>query len=192
MTIPDYALYGLLVLIPFLYSILSRMAGGGVISLPKLLGRLPEGLISAGTTLAGYLLHTNPALALAQFLTSYFGIETGHGTAYTMGRNPGIAQSGRKQFLSKLVDPICKAFKKPLGGTFYSWLFMGLKGLWIGLAAFPCGIALAVLWPLAYEIGWQCRERKLLNRYGPTEIGEYVSGFFYGLCVSGSILYWLL
>lgn len=192
MTITDYALYGLLVLIPFLYAILGRMAGGGIVALPKLLDRLPEVLIAAGTTLAGYMLHLNPALALAQFFTSYFGIETGHGTAYSMGRNPGIAQSGRKQFLSKLVDPVCKALNKPLGGTFYSWLFMGLKGLLIGLSAFPCGIALAVLWPLAYEIGWQCRERQILKQMRPTEIGEYVSVFFYGLCLSGSILYWLV
>lgn len=117
-------------------------------------------------------------------------METGHGTAYTMGRLPATAQSGRKQTLSWVVDPLCKAVGAPLGGSFYCWLFMGLKGLLIGLPLFPLGLVLAVLWPLAYEIGWFATERsgKIRSKMGATEIGEWITGGFTGLIIAISPL----
>lgn len=173
-----------LLLIPYMTAT-SRLSGGGLGAdrLPKHLSRLPEILFGAGFGTTIFVTSGNwfPA-ALAAFW-AFAWMETGHGTAYTMGRNPALAtridqKTGkpRKQTLSIVIDLLCDIFRQPLGGAFYCWTFMGLKGLLIGLAAFPFGIGLAILWPLAYEIGWR------IKRGGAaTTIGEYISGFFAGL-----------
>lgn len=131
------------------------MAGGGLgmSRLPKWTGRFPEILMAliVGAVLCanGY----NPYLSAIACIWFYFALELGHGTAIAMGSWPKVALSGRKQTLSYIVDPICRQFEKPLGGKFYCWLFMGLKGFLIGLPLYPFGLAMAVLFPLSYWIG---------------------------------------
>lgn len=124
---------------------------------------------------------------LAAAAWCYLWMETGHGTAYTMGRNPNIAtkidpKTGkvRKQRLSYVVDPICRLLGKPLGGTFYSWLFMGLKGFLIGLPFFPFGLTLAFLWPASYEYGMRLREKRWVKEHNVP--AEFLSCAFAGLC----------
>jgi len=172
----------------FIMAVLSRMSGGGLVPkwLPSFVPEIVFGLVFAA---CAWFQH-GWVWALVAFLLAWRGIELGHGTAYTMGRNPSLAQSGRKQFLSFFVDPICKHFNKPYGGVFYSWLFMGIKGLVIGLATLSfAGLFLAVLWPLAYEIGWKLQEKfpKIRQYIFATSTGEYLSGAF-----AGAILYMVI
>jgi hypothetical protein len=110
----------------------------------------------------------------------YGWMETGHGTAMHMGKMPKEAQSGRKQTLSVIIDPLCKAAGSPLGGVFYCWAFMGLKGALIGLTAPFWGFLLAVLWPVSYFVGnYLWFDEK--TGYGRGEIAEFLSGGFAGL-----------
>lgn len=182
-------------------SITARMAGGGLGAqkLPEWLTWLPELFFALAIGAAIYVGHPEGirlafdipyVLKLDFYLTrdgatalsstwSYLWMQTGHHTAYHMTLNPAAALE-RKQTLSVIVDPICKLLNQPLGGTFYCWLFMGLKGVLIhaplGLFALPA----AVLWPLAYYLG-----RKVIPRYFPRFDGgaaaELFSGAFSGL-----------
>lgn len=163
-----------LLLIPYCI-FFSRMCGGGFGAkyLPK---AVPEALFCLPF---GYVAYENlpywPVALLVAALT-FFAHNTGHGTALAMGDDPAVAQGGRKQFLSKVVDPICKLFKQPLGSLFYCLTLFAIKGLWIG---FPFGLwalAFAATWPLSYYAGY-----KVGNKYGEVEL-------FSGLC-AGVILY---
>ena len=168
-----------------LMAVLARMAGGGkIIPMPKVCDRLPEFLFACSFGATAYCGIQCLVLAAAALAWSYCWMETGHGTAFHMGRRPDIAQSGRKQFLSLPIDALCKALKKPLGGRFYCWAFMGLKGLLIGLPAAPFGLLLAFLWPMGYEVG------RRLQDTGKTgsQWCEYLSGGAAGLVVSLAIL----
>jgi hypothetical protein len=169
-----------------LMSILGRMSGGGIVSLPRSLSRLPELLFAGGISVGVYALHASLPLALLALVWSFFWMETGHGTAYSMGRKPALALSLRKQFLSRIVDPICLRLRAPLGGSFYCWLFMGLKGFLIGLPAFPFGLLLAVAWPAGYELGWRLKGK---TRLIPTEIGEYATAAAAGVVVSLCLIF---
>lgn len=153
---------------------LARLAGGGLFA-SKLPAKLPEILFALPF---GYVMvmHTaNMYWGLATWLWSYIWMETGHGTAFHMGFKPEIAQGGRKQALSRFIDPVCNALGYPLGGKLYCWLFMGLKGLLIGLPVAPWGLALSFLWPLGYWLG-----RMIGNRHGAI---EWISGAFAGLVI---------
>ena len=108
---------------------------------------------------------------------SYLWMETGHGIAYRMGWDPDSAKGTRKQRLSIVIDPICKLFNIELGGALYCWLFMGLKGLLIGLPCYPYGLWLALLWPFSYYVGHVLRGLEGENP-SATEIGEYLTGMF--------------
>lgn len=127
-------------------AILARIAGAG--AWPRHTAELLFGIAIT------YPLHAYGIWAwVFAALWSFAWMETGHGTAFHMGQRPDIAIKGRKQFLSPVVDRICSLMNKPLGGSFYCWLFMGLKGLLIGLPLGLAGCALTVLWPLSYWIG---------------------------------------
>lgn len=141
---------GELLLIP-LMAILARASGGGI-KLPAAVAWLPEALFALVIGIVAYKIH-GPVWASVGALTSYIFMQTGHGIAYHMGRNPKAAQGTRKQTLSIIVDPICKALGWTLGERPYCYLFMGLKGLGLGLAIAPWGLLMAILWPLAYDIG---------------------------------------
>lgn len=118
------------------------------------------------------------AKGLIGTIIAYLGIQTGHAVAYTMGRNPDIAKM-QTNTLCKIVNPIANLFKLERGGRAFSWIFMGLKGAIIGLAVAPAGLLLAVLWPLAYDIGRILRERGYVT--SGTKVGEYLSGAFIGV-----------
>lgn len=164
----------MLIIITAIMAVLSRLSGGGLFA-SKLPARLPEILFSLPF---GYVLvmHTgNMYWGLAAWLWSYIWMETGHGTAFHMGLKPEVAQSGRKQALSAVIDPVCSVLGYPLGGKLYCWLFMGLKGMLIGLPVAPFGFTLAFLWPFGYWLG-----RIMGNRHG--EI-EWISGIFSGVII---------
>lgn len=158
-----------LLLIP-LMAILARQAGGGMGAkhLPDWLTWLPEAVFSLVVGLVSYKIH-GPWWASVGLLT-YIAFQSGHATAYHMGRNPAAAQGKRKQTLSYIVDPICKALGWTLGERPYCYLFMGLKGLLIGLAVAPWGLLMAALWPIAYDLG----------RIRNNETAELLSGAFMG------------
>lgn len=84
----------------------------------------------------------------AAWINTFYAFNTGHGTIL----DPREAVRGRKQFLSRIVDPLCRLFRQPLGGAFYHWVFMALKGLWIGAFIFPYGLPLGILWPACYKL----------------------------------------
>lgn len=163
----------MLIGLALLMALLSRAAGGGFVKAEGWRGRIPEALfafmIAAAVCSQFGIIAGSFALGW-----SYGWMETGHGTAFWMGQRPEDAQSGRKQFLSPIVDLICDQLGKPLGGSFYCWTFMGLKGLLIGLPLAPAGIMLALLWPASYWIG-----RKLNN----AALCEYLAGASAGLAI---------
>lgn len=105
---------------------------------------------------------------------SYISMQSGHATAYHMGRRPEAAQGSRKQTLSYIIDPICKFFGLRLGEGPYCYLFMGLKGFLIGIPLGPYAFLLAALWPISYDLG----ETKGYN------LAEWISGASAGLCVA--------
>jgi hypothetical protein len=158
-----------------LMAILARASGGGMgmSKVPSKFHMLPEclfGLVfgAAACWNAGIF------AGIAATISAAAWMQTGHGTAMHMGYLPKTAQSGRKQTLSSIVNPICARLGWPLGRAAYCWLFMGLKGLLIGLAAFPWGVSLALLWPLSYWIG------QVLNK---GYLKEILSGSCAGLVI---------
>ena len=174
------------VLMVLLMAALARMAGGGkLIPMPPNAEKLPEFLFAAAFGMASYLAVPSLTLAAASLAWSFLWMETGHGTAFHMGRRPDIAQSGRRQFLNLPIDALCKALRMPLGGRFYCWAFMGLKGALIGLPVFPLGLWLGLLWPAGYEVG------RLMVDYKICKDGrwcEYLSGGGAGMVVAFAIL----
>lgn len=178
-------MFEIILLVP-LMAVLARAAGGGLFA-TRLPSFLPEVLFGLFFGVVFHMLHGGGTLAfLVAAAWSYGWMETGHGTAYTMGRQPATAQSGRKQTLSRVIDPLCAAVGAPLGGRFYCWAFMGLKGALIGLPVAPAGLLLAFLWPAAYEAGWALTERfpALRARFAATELGEWLTGASAGLILA--------
>lgn len=163
-------------LIP-LMAFLARASGGGI-KLPAAVAWAPEALFALVIGIVAYKIH-GPVWGCIGAATSYIFMQTGHGIAYHMGRNPKSAQGLRKQTLSIIVDPICKALGWTLGERPYCYLFMGLKGLGIGLAVAPWGLLMALLWPLAYDIG----------RIRNNETAEFLSGAAMGGVLWLALLY---
>lgn len=141
---------------------------GGV--MPFKMTLLPEIVFGLLTAIAVGWDRSLLVFALA-WINTFFAFNTGHGTIL----DPREAVRGRKQFLSWVVDPLCRLFRKPLGGAFYHWTFMGLKGLWIGAFIFPYGLPLAYLWPAAY-------------RYFKGGNKELASGAAFGACIGFYII----
>lgn len=167
-----------------LMSVLARASGGGFFKVEGFAGRIPEILFAIPFGLCAAQATGLWSMFFYGFLSSYFAMETGHGTAFSMGRAPEGALSGRKQFLSPPIDALCRALGAPLGGRFYCYAFMGLKGLWLGLAAFPLGLSLAILWPVTYDLGRWLEAKKLPGNW---EWGEVLSGAAAGLVVGLSL-----
>lgn len=131
---------------------------------------LPFGVVA-------YLLAGNPLLAVIGYFVTYLGMQLGHGNFYKMvGVNP---TRDNPEKIEKLIRPIFTKLGGKLYNPFYSWVCMGVKGLIIGLAAFPFGFTLAVLWPLAYWLGWRI--------WNGTLMGEWLSGAFAGLVLYNAI-----
>jgi len=159
-------------------SAMAHICGGGLVKVPDALKKVPKFLFGLGFGVASYSLHGSLWLAALATLISGFWMDTGHGTAWEMGFDPSEAQSGRQEFLSPLIDPLTKALGLPLGGVFYCWAFMALKGALIGLSVQPFGLLLGVLWPLAYYLG------ELSWKAGAVwDWQEIISGAYAGLIV---------
>lgn len=159
-------------------SVMARICGGGIVQVPPALKKVPKYLFGLGFGLASYHLHGHIWLAALATIFSGLWMDTGHGTAYEMGYNPAVAQSGRKEFLSAIIDHVTKAAGKPLGGLFYCVAFMCLKGLLIGLPAQPFGLWIAIMWPWGYMLG------ELKWRDGAKwDWQEIISGIYAGLVV---------
>ena len=165
-----------LLLIP-LMAFLARASGGGI-KLPAALAWLPEALFALVIGIVACKIH-GPVWGCIGGLISYIFMQTGHATAYHMGRNPKAAQGTRKGTLSLIVDPICKWLGWTLGERPYCYLFMSLKGLGLGLSVAPWGLLMALLWPLAYDIG----------RIRNNEPSEMLSGAAMGGVLCLALLY---
>lgn len=155
-------------------SFFARQCGGGVGAqyVPALVSGL---LFAAPFGYAWYAVHGNIYLALIVTVGTYVIHNTGHGTALAMGDDPAVAQGGRKQALSLIVDPICNRFNIPLGTLPYCLLFFAIKGALVGWSLGMYDIPLVVLYPASYYFGY-----KMGNKYGQIE-------WFSGACCGGMI-----
>lgn len=172
-------------LVPYM-AFMARLSGGlsawlearpALRRIPEILFVLPFGWAAYNSTGLWYL-------SVAGFVLSYFAMEMGHGTFWRMKGYDKVSNptGARVQTIEKIVRPIYVGiFKGDIDKPLYSWVCMGAKGLLIGLAAFPCGLALALLWPLSYWLG-----QKLWNN---TEPAEWLSGGFAGAAVVAQL--WL-
>ncbi len=159
-------------------SVFARMAGGGVwVNRPA---NVAEACMTSAIGLAVYLhydLRWADGLAWAW---SYLWFQTGHAVAFHM--NNGVehdAANGRKAFLSPVIDQLCRVLRQPLGGNFYCWSFMLLKG---ALIHAPLGYlcpAGAFMFAASYWLGHRVIKRP--------EVAEYLSGAFSGLLIAMSL-----
>lgn len=162
-------------------AIAARAAGGGIF---KNIGRIPEILFALPFGLAAYAWSGEPMVAGLGAVWSFLWMETGHGTAFWMGYCPSDARGERKQFLSPVVDAVTRAAGRDLGGVFYCWVFMGLKGLLISLPCGPWAILLAFLWPAAYQVG---RYLQYNDKVEGGALCEWLAGGAAGLVVGLSL-----
>lgn len=93
--------------------------------------------------------------------------------------NPNTKRGGT---LKGLTDHIAKVFGYKLGDEGYAWVAAGVKGFLIGLPV--GGVALAILWPLGYEIGSHATGRT--EKYGidPHAVSEVAAGVGAALSVA--------
>lgn len=104
-------------------------------------------------------------------LWSYLWMQTGHGSVLHWGRDPSQTH-GRQQTLTRFVNYLAEALDLEIGSVGYCRLFMAVKGFLIGLPV--GGGVLALLWPVAYEIGHRAKRH---------EVSELLSGAFAGLAI---------
>lgn len=181
--------YLILILILWL-AFLARQAGGGKYGMwlvyhvgtrygawwASAAARVPEALWAITITcVSASIYHYGWELGIGVAIASYMAMEAGHGNAYHMGFEQ-YSFPPRHQSLDYVVLPICKHFGWENRGWQYCWLYMGLKGLLIGLPLLPAGLGLALLWPLAYYISFRNTASSLK--------AEWYSGTFAGvMCV---------
>lgn len=117
-------------------------------------------------------------LALLSGAASVLALNTGHGRFFAMdGANLNDPNPEKiEKYLVLWWYP--GDITKPL----YSWVCMGIKGLLVGLAAFPYGLSLAVLWPLSYYLS----TRFSLGQ-DKTCAAEWLRGVFSGMVVIASV-----
>lgn len=159
---------------------MSRLAGGGI--WPKRPANLAEVLFSLPFGLA----YHHPVIQTFACLWAFAWMTTGHAVAFHMGSGENFALEGRKAPLSRVVDPLCHAARQPLGGSFYCWAFMGLKGFLIHLPLGLYALPMAFLWPLSYFIG-NVLCPKIFPETDGEMIAECLAGAFSGLVVSMAI-----
>lgn len=141
-----------------------RMHGIGdsylrILSLPALGIALLMGSASLGWGWA----YTLPTVAIA-----LWAFATGHGNAYHMGTLKDYPI--RHQKLDYVILPLSKLLGFENRSTGYCWLFMGFKGLLIGLPLGLVGLLLTVLWPLAYWISFKRTASNTLAEYISTSL----------------------
>lgn len=162
----------LYILIVVYMAVTARMSGGGIGAqyldrfkitwLPEVFFALPFGFALSQVV--------GPWGWLAA-VWSYLWMQTGHGTVLQWGRDP-VQAFGRIQTLTPVVDWLAKRLGLQLGKIGYCRLFMAVKGFLIGLPV--GGLPLAILWPLAYEIGVRAKKH---------EVSELLSGAFAGVSI---------
>lgn len=171
-------------LVYIFYMAIMATASGGSIPvgfLDKLkLTWLPELLFAFGFGFASYQYGGWIACVLAT-TWSYLWMQTGHGVVLPWGRSLPVEEATRRQTLSPLVDWIARRLgidyavvkgDKVGYSVQYCRLFMAVKGFLIGLPV--GGVILAILWPLAYEIGVRLKNHT---------VSELLSGTFAGLSI---------
>lgn len=156
-------------------AVLSAYAGGSLPGSHKLdrcgLTWLPEAIFAAHIGVFAAVTYAGSWGGVAVTVWSYLWMQTGHGTVLQWGRDPSQAV-GRTQTLTPVVNWLAERFGFTLGDVNYCRLFMAVKGFLIGLPV--GGLPLAILWPLAYEIG---------VRVGKHEVSELLSGAFAGISI---------
>lgn len=84
-------------------------------------------------------------------LAALFGLTTGHGRFFAMNG-------------ANLADPepevietyfVMWWYPGDIAKPLYSWVCMGIKGFFIGAAAFPFGLLFIILWPTAYWLSFK-------------------------------------
>lgn len=138
---------------------------------------LPELFFAAGFGWAAYQYGGWIAAPLA-VAWSYIWMQTGHRAILHWGMEP-IRDPDRKQFLTPFVDWLAKRLGIVKNSTPYCRLFMAVKGFLIGLPV--GGVVLAVLWPLAYEIGARLRGKV---KFDPHIVAEVLAGAGAGLAIA--------
>lgn len=156
----------------------SRLAGGGYFA-SKIPSTAPEIVFGLAIGAVSYFLWESWWIAAVTSAWSYMAMEAGHGNAYHMGTEQYLYPP-RRQRLDAIILPLCKLFKFENRSPGYCWLFMGLKGLLIGLPLGLYGLPLAILWPLAYYLSFKYTQS--------SEYGEHLSGAFAGLLLEIVIL----
>lgn len=121
--------------------------------------------------IGAYLSSGSVLIALAGYALSYLGMQTGHGRFYAM-KGANIADPN-PEFIERAFGWL---YRGDIAKPAYSWYCMAIKGLIIGAAAFPFGLALAVLWPLSYYISF-----KLEN---DSHAAEWLTGGFAGIAIT--------
>lgn len=101
-----------------------------------------------------YLPEYSSVIALVSFVVSYLGMQTATGPALQWGDDPADGM-GRPRTLSPVVNWISDRLGFERGDINYCRTWMAVKGFLIGLPL--GGILLAILWPLAYEIGYRVK-----------------------------------
>lgn len=166
-----------------LLGLLARQAGGGLLAVKfenKKISWLSEFLFAAilGSLSASvFCAETLSLIAFAIFsVWIYLFMQTGHGDALDFSDKHDLK---RKNTLTPLVRGICDKIKVGYNTPNHDRIFMAVKGFLIGLPF--GGIALAVLWPLAYE------SRKWTAPYiGENKahiLAEFLTGAFSGISV---------
>ena len=109
-------------------------------------------------------------LAVVMGLLSCVGLASGHGRFYAM--NGANINDPNPEWIETAIAQ--NLYYGDITKPAYSWLCMGIKGAIVGLAIFPFGALLAILWPASYYIG---------TRYfnGDTAPAEWLRGVCCGL-----------
>lgn len=167
-------------MLAIILAFLARAAGGGlgVDKLPQWCNRLPELLFAVPFGVVAYSATGSLGWGIFSWVWSFVAMELGHGNVYRMGGIDGL-YIDRPQSIEKIVRPIYSRLGGQLNHPRYSWAVMGTKGFLIGLPAFPCGLGLVVLWPLAYHIGHRIEKQP--------STAEWISGMFAGFTITSAL-----
>jgi hypothetical protein len=161
----------------------ARQHGGGTVgtwlsNLPIDLGRVVSTLLFA-LPIALCVLHFGWLYFVIALAWSSLLFNTGHATAYEMGSDPAVAQSGRMETLSYIINPICNLLGIELGGTLFCWIYMTTKGLLFSLPLLKFAPLAAILYTCGYALGYKVP----LPASWQTFSSEWYSGALVGLVV---------
>ena len=124
--------------------------------------------VSFGT--ANYAIFGTWWLALLGAALTMTSLSTGHGRFYAMN---GASKDDDK--LEKIERLFGWMYWGDVYKPGYSWFCLGVKGLGVGLAAAPFGLALAVLWPFSYWLSIKLTD--------DTAVADWLRAWFSGLLI---------